>query len=59
MSKYIPLDYMLEKLDQGFSWEFIVRDSGIKESSLMRRMFRAKASGKLSPDHIRKIWPVR
>ena len=56
--KSIPLEYMLEKLDQGFTWDFIVKDSGIKEDSLMRRMHRAKVAGKLEKRHIRKIWPI-
>lgn len=51
------LNEMLEKLDQGFPFEFIVRDSGVKPESVMLQMFRAKAAGKLSQDHIRKIWP--
>lgn len=55
----IPLEYLLEKLDQGFDWQFLVRDTGVKEDSLMRRMHRAKVAGKLSVDHIRKIWPSR
>jgi hypothetical protein len=37
----------LEKLDQGFTWDFIVRDSGIAEESMMRKMFQGKKGWKV------------
>lgn len=52
----LPLDYMLEKLDQGFSFEFLVRDAGIQRESLLRRFDRARAKGLLNKRHIALIW---
>lgn len=52
----LPLEYMLEKLDEGFGLDFVIRDAGIKKDSLMRRFERAKEKGLLSERHIFLIW---
>ena len=50
------LGYMLQKLDEGFTVDFIVRDSGIKRDSVMRRFDRAKKKGLLNKRQIFLIW---
>lgn len=50
------LNYMLQKLDEGFTLEFIIKDAGIKKESVMRRFDRAKKNGLLSDRHIKLIW---
>ena len=52
----IPLNYLLEKLDEGFGLDFVIRDSGVKRDSLMRRFERAKNKGLLNDRHIFLIW---
>ena len=47
---------MLQKLDEGFTLEFIIKDAGIKKESVMRRFDRAKKNGLLSDRHIKLIW---
>jgi hypothetical protein len=47
-----PLDYVLELIDRGYSFEFIAKDAGIDVKSLIRRLNRAKQANKLQKRYV-------
>ena len=47
-----PLDYVLELIDRGYSFEFIAKDAGIDVKSLIRRLNRAKKSNRLEKRYV-------
>ena len=47
-----PLEYILELIDRGYSFEFIAKDAGIEISSLIRRLNRAKKADRLQKRYV-------
>jgi hypothetical protein len=47
-----PLEYILELIDRGYSFEFIAKDAGIEIPSLIRRLNRAKKADRLQKRYV-------
>jgi hypothetical protein len=58
MSDY-PLEYIFEQLDRGFNLEFIAKDAGVQLDSLLRRLDRAKKTGKVEKRYLDILEKIR
>lgn len=46
------LEYLLQKIDEGFDFDFIAKDAGIDKKSIYRRLLRAEKRGLLNKRYI-------
>ena len=46
------LEYLLQKIDEGFDFDFIAKDAGVDKKSIYRRLLRAEKRGLLDKRYI-------
>jgi hypothetical protein len=46
------LEYLLQKIDEGFDFDFIAKDAGVDKKSIYRRLLRAEKKGLLDKRYI-------
>lgn len=46
------LEYLLQKIDEGFDFDFIAKDAGVDKKSIYRRLLRAEQKGLLDKRYI-------
>ena len=46
------LEYLMQKMDEGFDFDFIAKDAGVDKKSIYRRLLRAEKRGLLEKRYV-------